>query len=75
MRLRGPGELLGTRQHGLPVFRVADLVEDLEWLERARDDAATILHADDSLSHPDHAALRHALAKAYGGVLDTIDVA
>jgi ATP-dependent DNA helicase RecG len=37
--IRGPGDLLGTRQAGLPRFRVADLVTHREWLERARQDA------------------------------------
>ncbi len=40
---RGPGELLGTRQAGLPAFRVADLVADWPWLETARDDARELL--------------------------------
>jgi ATP-dependent DNA helicase RecG len=40
---RGPGELLGTRQAGIPAFRVADLVADWPWLERARDDARELL--------------------------------
>jgi ATP-dependent DNA helicase RecG len=40
---RGPGELLGTRQAGLPAFRVADLIADWPWLERARDDARELL--------------------------------
>ena len=41
--MRGPGELLGTRQAGLPAFRVAGLPDDLDWLERARDDARELL--------------------------------
>jgi ATP-dependent DNA helicase RecG len=40
---RGPGEMLGTRQAGAPAFRVADLLADWEWLERARDDARHLL--------------------------------
>jgi ATP-dependent DNA helicase RecG len=43
MEIRGPGDLLGTRQAGLPRFRVADLARDLEWLEKARDDARELL--------------------------------
>ncbi len=39
LELRGPGELLGTRQTGRPVFHVADLVRDREWIEAARRDA------------------------------------
>jgi ATP-dependent DNA helicase RecG len=39
LSLRGPGDLLGTRQAGLPRLRVADLVAHREWIERARLDA------------------------------------
>ncbi len=41
--IRGPGDLLGTRQAGLPTFRVANIVADREWLERARADARELL--------------------------------
>lgn len=43
LQIRGPGDLLGTRQAGLPAFRVADLVGDRDWLERARADARELL--------------------------------
>jgi len=43
LAIRGPGDLLGTRQSGLPALRVADLVRDFEWLEKARDDARELL--------------------------------
>jgi ATP-dependent DNA helicase RecG len=39
LELRGPGELLGTRQSGLPEFRVANLVRDQQFLEGARKEA------------------------------------
>jgi ATP-dependent DNA helicase RecG len=43
LEIRGPGDLLGTRQAGLPRLRAAHLVEDREWLERAREDARALL--------------------------------
>ncbi|HZI63702.1 MAG TPA: ATP-dependent DNA helicase RecG, partial [Thermoanaerobaculia bacterium] len=43
LQIRGPGDLLGTRQAGIPTFRAADLVADREWLERARLDAQELL--------------------------------
>ncbi len=43
LAIRGPGELLGLRQAGLPGFRIARLPDDLEWLEKARDDAKELL--------------------------------
>jgi ATP-dependent DNA helicase RecG len=39
LRLRGPGELVGTRQSGIPEFRVADLIDDIDILTEARDEA------------------------------------
>ena len=58
LRLRGEGDVLGTRQSGMPGFRVArpELHGDL--LQAARDDAALILSRDPALSTPRGEALR-----------------
>ncbi len=58
LRLRGAGDLLGTKQAGLPQFRMADLEAHADLLEIARDDAALILHQDPDLKSPRGAALR-----------------
>ena len=58
LRLRGAGELLGTRQSGFPVFRLADLAVHGELLPVARDDAALILERDSGLSGARGKALR-----------------
>jgi ATP-dependent DNA helicase RecG len=50
MRLRGPGEVLGTRQSGLPDFALASLVEDQEVLVLAREAAEKIILRDETLS-------------------------
>jgi len=72
--LRGPGDLLGTAQHGLPPLRIADLVRDAKIVEQARRDAAEIVDGDPKLEKPEHQRLRSLTAAQYGDVLDLGDV-
>lgn len=58
LKLRGAGELLGTRQSGLPEFRMADLTQHGELLATARDDSRLILETDPELQGPRGKALR-----------------
>jgi ATP-dependent DNA helicase RecG len=58
LRLRGAGEVLGTRQSGLPVLRLADLARHEELVAVAHDDARLVLERDPELSSPRGAALR-----------------
>ena len=58
LRLRGAGEVLGTRQSGLPVFRLADLAAHADLLSIARDDASLILEKDPGLQSERGIALR-----------------
>jgi len=58
LKLRGAGEVLGTRQSGLPEFRLADLVAHAPLLQIARDDARLVLHRDPELTSPRGQALR-----------------
>jgi ATP-dependent DNA helicase RecG len=66
LALRGEGELIGTRQSGLPAFRVAQLPDDAEVLERARRVAERLAAADPDLVEPEHALLADALRAAHG---------
>ncbi len=61
LRLRGEGDLLGTRQSGMPGFRVARLEVHGKYLGAARDDAALVLTRDPSLKSERGEALRHLL--------------
>jgi ATP-dependent DNA helicase RecG len=61
LRLRGEGDLLGTRQSGLPGFRIARLETHGKYLGAARDDAALILSRDATLTTRRGEALRHLL--------------
>ncbi len=60
LRQRGPGEVLGTRQAGLPQFRFGDLARDWKWLVEARADAARLL---DRLAEPGNEPLRRQLER------------
>jgi ATP-dependent DNA helicase RecG len=66
LELRGEGELVGVRQHGAAVFRVAELPRDAALLERARAWAERIFGLDPELELPEHALLADALVAAYG---------
>jgi ATP-dependent DNA helicase RecG len=69
LQLRGPGDFFGTRQSGLPEFRVADLLRDAALLEEARTEALAIVAADPDLRAPEHAGLRQALLARWRGRL------
>lgn len=57
LRLRGPGDMLGTDQSGLPPLRIGDLVEDAELMILARRAAAEVLERDPGLNRPENRAL------------------
>ena len=64
MELRGPGDMMGTQQSGVPDLKVADLVRDRPLLTSARHLATELLAEDPTLSTPAHAALRESLETA-----------
>ena len=66
LQLRGPGQFFGTRQHGLPEFKLADLSQEMDLLQQAKDDAIAILQDDPALKAPEHQHLREALRSQIG---------
>ena len=58
LRLRGPGDFFGKRQHGLPQLKVADFAADMELLKEAREAAQALVAADPELKRPAHRLLR-----------------
>jgi len=58
LKLRGPGDFLGTKQSGLPEFRFGDILEDRITLEQAKNDAWQIVRTDDEFSKPEHKSLK-----------------
>ena len=57
LEIRGPGDFFGTRQSGMPEFKVANIVTDGAVLAQARDDAFALVAGDPHLRHDDHRAL------------------
>jgi len=66
LQLRGPGEIFGTRQHGLPELHISDLVRHGDVLEKAKDAARDIMAADPRLEKPEHAVLKSRIKKMFG---------
>lgn len=60
LKLRGPGDIMGTQQSGVLNLQIADLVRDRDILMLAREHAVQLLKDDSPLAKPEHAALRHA---------------
>ncbi len=59
LKLRGPGDFLGTKQSGLPDFNYADIIEDRMLLEQAKNDAWQIIKTDPELSSAEHENLKN----------------
>ena len=74
LKLRGPGEFFGTRQHGLPELRVANIVSDYRLLRAARRDAFQLVAQDPELAAPDSQRIRERLEETFRDRLDLIRV-
>jgi ATP-dependent DNA helicase RecG len=74
LRLRGPGEYLGTRQAGVPAFRAANLVRDGELLELARREAERWIERDPTLSLPESGELKRTIERRWGETLRLAEV-
>ncbi|KUK91208.1 MAG: ATP-dependent DNA helicase RecG [Mesotoga infera] len=72
LKLRGPGEFLGLRQHGIPQFRIGDIVADRDLLFKAREDAKKLIDKDPELS--EHGSLRIEMERVYSEKVNLIEV-
>jgi ATP-dependent DNA helicase RecG len=68
--IRGPGELMGTQQSGLPDFRVANFVRDIQLLNEARKEAFAVIAGDPILSKPEHLFMKEILRERWRGRLE-----
>lgn len=68
LRLRGPGEFFGSRQHGLPEMKIADMLEDRSTLEETQRAAKEIVARDPELSSPESTALKNEIQRLFDAV-------
>lgn len=66
LKLRGPGELFGMRQHGLPELNISDLVRNAEILETTKNIAVELIERDPELSSPENSGLKERVRKMFG---------
>ncbi len=74
LRLRGPGEFFGTRQHGVPELKIGNIVTDYELLRLSADDARKLVAADERLRAIGLAPLRREVLARFGTTLELVDV-
>jgi len=75
LRLRGPGELFSTRQHGLPDLKIANIVDDYDLLVMARKNAFELVRSDPMLARAEHKNIRRVLLAKFGDAIRLADVA
>ncbi len=74
LKIRGPGDFMGTRQSGMPLLRVANLLRDMHWLDAARRQAFALIDRDPLLSDPEHVQLKQTLQTTLGEKLDLLHI-
>lgn len=65
LEIRGPGDFFGSRQHGLPKLRIANLLEDMVTLKQAQQAAREVIEKDERLCLPENAALKKAVERLF----------
>ena len=65
LELRGSGEFFGTKQHGLPEFKIANLFEDIEILKKVQNVAIGIMEDDPELKKTENSVLKNMVDKKF----------
>lgn len=65
LRLRGPGDFFGEKQHGLPDLKIANMAEDMEVLKKAQSAARHVLSCDPKLEQPEHQGLKGQIKRLF----------
>ncbi|MEN6385289.1 MAG: ATP-dependent DNA helicase RecG [Phycisphaerales bacterium] len=75
LKIRGPGELLSSRQHGLPDMKIANTIDDMDLLQMARKDAFELVEKDPMLVSANHKNIRAELVRKFSDSLSLVDIA
>jgi ATP-dependent DNA helicase RecG len=74
LKIRGPGEFFGVRQHGLPEFKVADLIRDFAMLARTREISFRLVQEDPQLTSVEHRPLAAEIKKHFARGINLIHI-
>lgn len=74
LKIRGPGDFMGTRQSGMPLLKIANLLRDIKVLEIARKEAFHLINRDPGLTDQKHQRLKKALQRFLGNYMELMEV-
>ncbi len=74
LELRGPGDFFGTRQHGIPELKIANLYKDMEILKKAQEAALKLIEQDRFLNSPENLLIGCALKEKFSGAARTLSM-
>jgi ATP-dependent DNA helicase RecG len=74
LKMRGPGELMGTVQHGFPQFKAGDLIKDADIIELAKDFAAKTIEDDPTLSKEENTVLKKFISESFSNKIKLLNV-
>ena len=74
LEIRGPGEFFGTRQHGIPQLKIANLYNDIDILKEAQHAALELMDKDRNFSMEEHFSLKKKIIKEFGGKIDILSL-
>ncbi len=72
LELRGPGEFFGTRQHGIPELRIANLIRDIDILKSAQKEAISIVNNESWITNDEYSSIRESINKLFSAKTDEI---
>ncbi|MEC9424025.1 MAG: helicase-related protein, partial [Nitrospinota bacterium] len=74
LKIRGPGDFMGTRQSGLPILKIANLIRDIKTLGIARKEAFSLIDRDPTLKDPANQPLKSAVQRIIGKYLPLMEI-